>query len=49
MLRKLLLSKIHRAKITQRDPDYIGSITIREDLLIQMWFATQRGRTCVGY
>ena len=35
MLRKLLLSKIHRAKITQRDPNYIGPITICEDLLIQ--------------
>ncbi len=33
MLRKLLLSKIHRATITECDPDYVGSITIDEDLL----------------
>ncbi len=35
MLIKLMRSKIHRARITQRDPDYIGSITIDEDLLRQ--------------
>ena len=33
MLRKMLLSKIHRATITECDPDYVGSITIDEDLL----------------
>ncbi len=33
MLRKVLRAKIHRATITQADPDYIGSITIDRDLL----------------
>jgi aspartate 1-decarboxylase len=33
MFRKMLLSKIHRATITQCDPDYVGSITIDADLL----------------
>ena len=33
MLRKLLRSKIHRATITQCDPDYVGSVTIDADLL----------------
>jgi len=33
MLRKTLLSKIHRATITQCDVDYVGSITIDADLL----------------
>ncbi|QDU71614.1 aspartate 1-decarboxylase [Mucisphaera calidilacus] len=33
MLRTMLLGKIHRATITQCDPDYIGSITIDADLL----------------
>ena len=33
MLRKLMISKIHRATITQCDPDYVGSITIDADLL----------------
>jgi aspartate 1-decarboxylase len=33
MLRKFLLSKIHRATITECDPDYVGSITIDADLL----------------
>ena len=30
---KVLKSKIHGATITQTDPDYVGSITIDEDLL----------------
>ena len=33
MLRKMMRAKIHRATITECDPDYIGSITIDEDLL----------------
>lgn len=33
MLRKMLLSKIHRATVTRCDPDYVGSITIDADLL----------------
>ncbi len=33
MLRKMMFAKIHRATITQCDPDYVGSITIDEDLL----------------
>ena len=39
MLRKLMLAKIHRATITQCDPDYVGSITIDEDLLRASGFA----------
>ncbi len=33
MLRSKLLSKIHRAVITETDLDYVGSITIDEDIL----------------
>src|SRR6476659_6169657 len=33
MLRQLLRGKIHRATVTQCDPDYVGSITIDADLL----------------
>jgi aspartate 1-decarboxylase len=33
MLRTMLLSKIHRARVTQRDLNYIGSITIDKNLL----------------
>ncbi|MEZ6197938.1 MAG: aspartate 1-decarboxylase [Planctomycetota bacterium] len=33
MLRKLMRGKIHRAVITQCDPDYVGSITIDAELL----------------
>ncbi|MFP4145326.1 MAG: aspartate 1-decarboxylase [Phycisphaeraceae bacterium] len=33
MLRKMLRAKIHRARVTQCDPDYVGSITIDADLL----------------
>lgn len=33
MLRKMMRAKIHRATVTQCDPDYVGSITIDEDLL----------------
>lgn len=33
MLRKFLTGKIHRAVVTQCDPDYVGSITIDADLL----------------
>lgn len=33
MLRQFLRAKIHRASITQCDPDYVGSITIDADLL----------------
>jgi len=33
MLRTLLISKIHRATVTQRDLNYVGSITIDSNLL----------------
>jgi len=33
MKRKMLRSKIHRATVTQCDPDYVGSITIDANLL----------------
>ena len=33
MFCKVLRAKIHRAVVTQTDPDYVGSITIDEDLL----------------
>ncbi|MBN1948650.1 MAG: aspartate 1-decarboxylase [Candidatus Cloacimonetes bacterium] len=33
MLRSFLISKIHRANVTQRDLNYVGSITIDTDLL----------------
>jgi aspartate 1-decarboxylase len=33
MLRKMMRGKIHRAVITQCDPDYVGSITIDAELL----------------
>lgn len=39
MLRQLLQSKIHKATITEADIDYIGSITIDQDLLdkVDLW------------
>ena len=33
MLRLFLRAKIHRARVTRCDPDYLGSITIDRDLL----------------
>jgi aspartate 1-decarboxylase len=33
MLRPFLRAKIHRAKVTRRDLDYVGSITIDRELL----------------
>jgi aspartate 1-decarboxylase len=33
MLRKVLRAKIHRATVTQADPEYVGSITIDRNLL----------------
>jgi len=33
MLRNMMRAKIHHARITQCDPDYVGSITIDSDLL----------------
>ena len=33
MFCKVLRAKIHRATVTQTDPDYVGSITIDADLL----------------
>jgi aspartate 1-decarboxylase len=38
-LRSLLRAKIHKAIITQADPDYVGSITIDKDLteLVDLW------------
>ncbi|MDR3707910.1 MAG: aspartate 1-decarboxylase [Capsulimonadaceae bacterium] len=39
MLRQLLKSKIHRCTITEANVDYIGSITIDQDLLdaVDIW------------
>jgi aspartate 1-decarboxylase len=34
-MRCLLRSKIHRATITDADPDYVGSITVDEELLLR--------------
>lgn len=38
-MRYVLRSKIHRAIVTEADPNYIGSITIDEDLLdaVGLW------------
>ncbi len=33
MLREILLGKIHRAKVTEADLNYVGSITIDEKLM----------------
>ncbi|MBA2699499.1 MAG: aspartate 1-decarboxylase [Nocardioidaceae bacterium] len=33
MIRTLMKSKIHRATVTEADVDYVGSITVDEDLL----------------
>ncbi len=33
MFRKMMRAKIHRATVTQCDPDYVGSITIDANLL----------------
>lgn len=33
MLRKILLSKIHNARVTEANLNYVGSITIDEELL----------------
>src|SRR6184192_2964079 len=33
MFRTMLKSKIHRATVTQADLDYVGSVTIDEDLM----------------
>lgn len=35
MQRQMLKSKIHRATVTSRDPDYVGSITIDPELMSQ--------------
>lgn len=39
MLRQLLQSKIHKATITEADINYVGSITIDQDLLdrVDLW------------
>jgi len=38
-LRSLLRAKIHKARVTQADPRYVGSITIDKDLLdlVDLW------------
>ncbi len=38
-MRSVLRSKIHRATVTEANPDYVGSITIDEDLLeaVGLW------------
>ena len=35
-MRQVLRSKIHRATVTDANPDYVGSITIDEDLLVSV-------------
>jgi len=39
MLRQLLKSKIHRCTVTEANVDYVGSITIDQDLVdaVDMW------------
>ena len=39
MLRQLLKSKIHRCTVTEADIDYVGSITIDQDLIeaVDLW------------
>jgi|SRR5699024_1565255 len=36
MFRTMMKSKLHRARVTQADLNYVGSITIDEDLLNQV-------------
>ncbi len=36
-MRWLLRSKIHKAHVTEADLDYVGSITIDEDLIERSW------------
>ncbi len=38
-MRSVLRAKIHKATVTQADPDYVGSITIDKDLidLVDLW------------
>ena len=38
-LRSVLRAKIHKATVTQADPDYVGSITIDKDLIdhVDLW------------
>jgi aspartate 1-decarboxylase len=54
MRRRMFLAKIHRARVTQADLDYEGSITIDQDLLdaagileheeVQIWNVTNGNR-----
>lgn len=43
MFRKMMRSKIHRAVVTQCDPEYVGSITIDADLLRATGIAPNEG------
>lgn len=38
-MRSVLRAKIHKATVTQADPDYVGSITIDRDLIekVDLW------------
>lgn len=38
-MRQVLRSKIHRARVTEANPEYVGSITVDEDLLdaVGLW------------
>jgi len=38
-MREVLRSKIHRATVTEANPDYVGSITVDEDLIdaVGLW------------
>ena len=49
-MRELLQSKIHKATVTEANLEYIGSITIDEDLLekIDLWEG-QKVEKCLGF
>lgn len=46
MLRMMMNSKIHRATVTQADLNYVGSITIDEDILDAVGIFGKRKSTC---
>lgn len=48
MFRKLLRAKIHQARVTQCDPDYVGSITIDPVLLRAVDIAPNEAVWCLN-
>ena len=42
MLRMMLNGKIHRAVVTEADLNYVGSITIDQNILRCCWYVTKR-------